>query len=285
MQLRNIITIGFFLFNSILANTQHAFTEHIKLHCDDSVIRSNLGYPTWNPAIIFKKPHFGYAEIREDSSLRQTLYYRPPKYFHGFDTLMVLCAKATQITCDTGIYIMEVSCNAFVDSFLIIYTECDVVDTFKIDFRYEANLSEKPSHGQASLLPGPMEDVLLYQAEPKFTGQDYIILYLNQLKLYWVLIYNVTCKQIIGVENNSGEHKNAKAILVNSNLFNLESYNLDAIDKECLLFDAFGKQYGFGKEIQTDGMQLKLESLPNGTYFLVYKSNNQIVHQRIILIR
>lgn len=54
MQLSNIITIGFFLFNCIVANTQHTFSEHIKLHCDDSVIRNNLGYPTWNPATIIK---------------------------------------------------------------------------------------------------------------------------------------------------------------------------------------------------------------------------------------
>lgn len=271
--------------NSFLGTTQKSFTEHIKLHCDDSVIRNNLGYPTWNPAIIIKKPHFGFAEIREDSSLRQTLYYRPPKYFHGFDTLMVLCAKATQITCDTGIYILDISCNAFIDSFLIINTECDVVDTFKIDFRYETELSDKPIHGQASLLPGPVDDLLLYQAESKYAGQDYVVLYLNQLKLYWVLIYNVTCKQIIGVENNSINHKKSKAILVNSDLLNLESYNLDPIDNEYLVFDALGKQYKVEKENQSGRMQLKLDPLPNGSYFLVYTFNKQIVHQRIILVR
>ncbi|MBK7358094.1 MAG: hypothetical protein IPI45_11860 [Saprospiraceae bacterium] len=285
MQLSNIITIGFFLFNCIVANTQHTFSEHIKLHCDDSVIRNNLGYPTWNPATIIKKPHFGFAEIREDSSLRQTLYYRPPKYFHGFDTLMVLCAKATQITCDTGIYILDIICNASIDSFLIINTECDVVDTFKIDFRYETELSDKPIHGQASLLPGPVDDLLLYQAESKFAGQDYVVLYLNQLKLYWVLIYNVTCKQITGVENNSIEHKKSKAILVNCDLLNWERFNLDAIDKEYLLFDALGNQYKVEKEIQSGRMQLKLDPLPNGSYFLVYTINKQMVHQRIILVR
>ncbi|MEI2696576.1 MAG: T9SS type A sorting domain-containing protein [Saprospiraceae bacterium] len=283
MQLRNIITIGFFLFNSILANTQHAFTEHIKLHCDDSVIRSNLGYPTWNPATIFKKPHFGYAEIREDSSLRQTLYYRPPKYFHGFDTLMVLCAKATQITCDTGIYIIEVSCNAHIDSFISINLKCNEVDTFKISNSYEAEIAERHIHGQASLLIGVPEDNLLYQSESKFAGQDYVLLYLKQLQQYWLIIYNVTCN-ISSVQNNAEDSKWAQTIFVTNDILHLDFNNLDKSNQELLLFDLSGRYFSLEKELPSNELHLILDQLPAGYYFLVYKSNKQTIYQRFILL-
>lgn len=285
MHLKDIILCCLFIINSMLAHTQQSFTEQIKIHCNDSVIRNHLGYPTWNTATIIKKPYYGYAEIREDSSLRQTLYYRPPIYFHGRDTLMVLCAKATQITCDTGIYIIDVDCNERIDSFIIINTACDVIDTFKISNQNEVEIAEKHIHGQATMLLGPTEDIILYQSESSFKGQDYILLYLNQLKLYWLLIYNVDCKEIIGTKNIFIEKNKLKTILISSNLLSLESFNIAGNDIEITLNDLNGNQFKVEMDYQSGGRQIKLDQLQNGYYFLFYKSGKQINRQGFILLR
>jgi len=268
---------------SIFGNTQQTYTERIQLHCNDSLIRDHLGYPTWNPATLLKKPHFGYAEIREDLSLRQSLYYKPPIYFHGFDTLIVLCAKATQITCDTGIYIIEVSCNTHIDSFIIINLKCNEVDTFKISNSYEAEIAERHVHGQASLLISVPEDNLLYQSESKFAGQDYVLLYLNQLQQYWLIIYNVTCN-ISNAQNNAAASKWAQTIFVTDDILHLDFSNLDKLNQELLLFDLSGRYFSLKKELQSNGLHLKLDQLPAGYYFLVYKSNKQPIYQRFILM-
>lgn len=285
MHLRITIQVCLFILNSVIAFTQQSFTEHIKIHCNDSVIREHLGYPTWNPATIIKKPHYGIAEIRDDSSLRQTLYYRPPIYFHGKDTLMVLCAKATQITCDTGIYLIDVDCNERVDSFIIINTACEVIDTFKIAYQSEVEIAEKHIHGQATKLFGPVEDMILYQSEPGYKGQDYILLYLNQLKQYWLLIYNVACKDIVNTKNINTEDTRRKTILISKNLLSLEALNLGEADLEISLMDLNGNQFKVELDYQSGGRNIKLDLLQNGFYFLSYKLGKQINRQGFIMLR
>lgn len=285
MHLRNTIIASLFILNSGFAFTQQSFTEQIKMQCNDSVIRDHLGYPTWNPATLFKKPHYGYAEIREDSSFRQILYYRPPIYFHGKDTLMVLCAKATQITCDTGIYLIDVDCNERVDSFIIINTACEVIDTFKIAYQSEAEIAEKHIHGQATMLFGPEKDIILYQSEVGFKGQDYILLYLNQLKQHWLLIYNVACKDIIDTKNIFTENNEHKTILVSNNLLSLEALNFRGTDLEISLTDLNGNQFKVEKDYQSGSRNIKLNLLQNGFYFLSYKSGKHINRQGFILLR
>jgi len=283
MQLRSIASCCLLVVKSIFGNAQGTFTEYIPLHCNDSVIRKNLGYPSWNPAILIKKPQFGIAEIREDSFLRQSLYYKPPIYFHGYDTLMVLCAKATQITCDTGIYILEVSCNAQIDSFIVINTKCEKIDTLRIDDAYNAEISESHIHGQVSMLLGLPEDRLLYQSESKYEGQDYVLLYLNQLRQYWLVIYNVACN-ISSTQNTANKAQWAETIFVTNDFLHYNINNTESSNQELLLFDLHGKQFKLETEMLTNGLQLKLNELPSGYYFLTSKSNKQAIHQRFILL-
>lgn len=86
------------------------FTEIHEINCQQTLIISRLGYPTWSSAIILKSPSNGAATIKSAWASFDTLIYQPKSGFAGVDTIIVLCAKATQITCDTGIYVVKVSC-------------------------------------------------------------------------------------------------------------------------------------------------------------------------------
>ena len=44
-------------------------------------------------------------------NLVDSLFYQAAPNYEGVDTFIVACAHATQITCDTGIYIIETICN------------------------------------------------------------------------------------------------------------------------------------------------------------------------------
>ncbi len=96
--------------------TAQTFTEVHELTCGDSLHIGSLGYPTWNMPVIVNGPAQGEALIGGD--LWYTLIYQSDDHFEGLDTVVVQCAHATQITCDTGIYVFHIGCptNAVVDA-------------------------------------------------------------------------------------------------------------------------------------------------------------------------
>lgn len=86
------------------------FTEHIALPCDSTVLIPGLGYPTWNTPVIVLEPKHGAAILLGTGAFYDTLSYQPEAGFSGQDSVVVDCAHATQITCETGIYVFDVSC-------------------------------------------------------------------------------------------------------------------------------------------------------------------------------
>lgn len=89
--------------------TAQTFTETREIVCGDSVHVGQLGFPTWSMPTIVIEPAQGTAEITGD--LWYSLVYQSAADFEGLDTVVVACAHATQITCDTGIYIFHISCQ------------------------------------------------------------------------------------------------------------------------------------------------------------------------------
>lgn len=85
------------------------FTENKDLLCGDSIHIGQLGFPTWSMPVIAQGPMQGTATITGD--LWYSLIYQSPADFEGVDTVVVACAHATQITCDTGIYVFHISCQ------------------------------------------------------------------------------------------------------------------------------------------------------------------------------
>ncbi|MBK7406954.1 MAG: T9SS type A sorting domain-containing protein [Saprospirales bacterium] len=87
-----------------------SFTEAHEIACDSTLLIPGLGFPTWVTPEIIQPPAHGTASLSLDSTLWHTLQYLPEADFNGIDTIVVECAHATQITCETGIFIIQVSC-------------------------------------------------------------------------------------------------------------------------------------------------------------------------------
>lgn len=94
---------------SIVPNN-NAFTETYSINCDSTLLIGQLGYPTWVVPTIITPPANGSAAILTDG-LWSTLQYIPNPNFNGTDTVVVECAHATQITCETGTYIINIDCT------------------------------------------------------------------------------------------------------------------------------------------------------------------------------
>ncbi|QQS29445.1 MAG: hypothetical protein IPM47_00390 [Sphingobacteriales bacterium] len=86
------------------------FTEIHEISCDSIIYIGDLGYPTWVTPTIIDPPSNGNATIVPDG-LWSALVYNPYQGFIGSDTVIVECAEATQITCQTGMYIFNVDCT------------------------------------------------------------------------------------------------------------------------------------------------------------------------------
>lgn len=107
------------LFFTIIISTvcrAGTFAEIHNISCQQSLTIGHLGYPTWNTAKIIKGPTNGSAKITNSRASFDTLVYQPKANFHGTDTIIVVCARATQISCDTGYYIINVSCTSDLNS-------------------------------------------------------------------------------------------------------------------------------------------------------------------------
>jgi hypothetical protein len=94
------------------------FTEYHTVTCGSTLQLGRVGYPTWNEASILQAPTHGIAEIITGLGLPDSLVFHAANNYTGVDTFIVACAHATQITCDTGIYIVQTTCgtNATVDA-------------------------------------------------------------------------------------------------------------------------------------------------------------------------
>jgi hypothetical protein len=87
-----------------------SFTEHHTVNCGTMLSLGRVGYPTWNPATVIQAAAHGEATV-STINLIDSLFYQAAPNYEGLDTFIVACAHATQITCDTGIYIIETVCN------------------------------------------------------------------------------------------------------------------------------------------------------------------------------
>jgi len=80
--------------------------------------------------------------------------YTAPPCFKGSDTIVVLCAKATQISCDTGIYILNINCNEVTNHTEVYNIKCaDHATTYLSGFGV-AQIKDGPKHGAAIIYRG-----------------------------------------------------------------------------------------------------------------------------------
>jgi len=155
----------------ILEDNLAGFTEHIFLNCASTAVIDHLGYPTWVTPTIIGFPLHGTATIHPDGQqLWSELHYAASLGYAGTDTVIVECAHATQITCETGTYIFHIVCGT---SPLHYYYDmvCDsltALGQYSGSFGMPPQLIIPPVHGNA-LIEGTL---ISYIANQGFSGAD-----------------------------------------------------------------------------------------------------------------
>jgi hypothetical protein len=173
---------------AVLAQT---FTEKIEMVCGDTFRTQMLGYPTWNPPQIIRAARFGHAET--DASNR--LVYRATPYYRGSDTVVVACARATQITCDTGIYIFRATCADSAASVAVYQVPCgDSLCVFDMSSWGAPMVLQKATKGNVQVQLSPVDGParFCYRPNAGFEGTDFaIVRYYGKPRLY---VLHVSCK-------------------------------------------------------------------------------------------
>ena len=155
------------------------FYEYYNIYCGSILELGPVGYPSWNPATVIKAPEHGQAFIFTDQPFPDSLVYKSDYGYLGQDTFMVACAHATQITCDTGIYIISVTGCPPIFSFTEEHKiSCDstlLISGLGFPTWVTPEIIQWPVHGTASLyMDSTLWHTLEYTPEPDFFGVDTI---------------------------------------------------------------------------------------------------------------
>ncbi len=153
------------------------FTEVIPITCGDTAYVSGLGYPTWNPPVILDRANYGHSSLLGDFVEPNVLQYLAPPWFVGRDTVVVQCAQATQITCQTGVYVFDVACPATLAP--VFVREVDCLDTALLTVLngwWAPRLLQDAQHGHAQVILHPNDAASVwYRPDPGFEGLDWAL--------------------------------------------------------------------------------------------------------------
>lgn len=259
-----------FIFCITHAIPAQTFTETHQIQCGDTVSISGLGYPTWNDPHIVKKPAYGHALLLGDFVPPNSMQYISPPWFEGVDTVIVECAHATQITCDTGIYVFEIGCAESIAPVYVSEVACD-------DSVYVPNLSgwwapqliDSARHGFAQVILEPTDGAgVFYRPDPDFEGLDYVRvqLYLGADTLLY--LFQVYCDLTVGQQEVRQEPLEIFPNPVGDYLNIRYSGDIAAIR----VIDAQGRMFP-GILYGTNGFyRLDTSHLPTGVYFIKTKT-------------
>ncbi|NOT35758.1 MAG: hypothetical protein HOP11_00095 [Saprospiraceae bacterium] len=201
--------------------TAGSFIEEHNINCGDKVEIDKLGYPTWNPAVIFKLPKHGYASLTSKDLAPQKLVYSAPNCVNITDTVVVLCARATQITCDTGYYIFKVHCNSVDTAEFIVVSQLKCNDTLTIEnlnaFQIPV-IKDSAKYGSSELIYFPTDGVAVkYIPNKDYEGPDFIKINLRNNRIIFYLI-NVYCNSLSSVDEIPKNKLDVKAYIQKSNV-------------------------------------------------------------------
>jgi hypothetical protein len=281
---RFIALIIAYFFTAICLNlsAQNKFTKSDTISCGDSIIYKNLGYPSWIIPEIIRPPQYGDAVIKTDG-VYSSMQYQAPVCFKGIDTIVVLCAKATQISCDTGMYILNINCKEVADQVEVKNMNCnDSVTSYLSGFGV-AQITEGPFNGKAILYRGLTDlDSLVYYPDSIFSGMDYIKLSLFGGVLKSLIIYHVNCK----LPSNTNESDSEELIVFPNPVSGdrvIISASIQTVRK-LFLINAQGIPLFFNYSHSTDTIIGDVSNLPNGIYTLILQGPNKNHPVRLLIL-
>lgn len=262
-----ILLILVLAFQQLVAGS---FVEERQVNCGEKIEIARLGYPFWNPAEIIKRPMYGYAQLIPKEPEQRTLIYQAPPCVKIKDTVIIVCARATQITCDTGYYIMNVNCSdsslaKFVVMKNIICNDSIIVDDMSA-FQIPVIL-EGPKNGDAKILLYATDGAgIKYRPKKDYEGPDYVKVGLrfNGPRLY---IFNVYCKELSFNEENYIDNP---VIRFNTNealIRILSEHKLGNIK----ILDIHGRVMPIEVKRYENVNELKYENLGYGLFFISFE--------------
>lgn len=285
-----ILLFGGLIFLNPLARAG-TFTEYHSIYCGSILELGPVGYPTWNPASVVQAPKHGKVFIFTDSPFPDSLVYKSDYGYLGQDTFIVACAHATQITCDTGIYIISViGCGPIISFTSEHKITCDSVLLIPgLGFPTWAPpvITQLPVNGEAVILGENLTDfdTLRYVPSPGFSGQDVVVVecaYASQITCATgTYVINVTCINTIGETDSQPGIK----IYPNpaSHFLILES---DAPVEKWVLLAPAGQVL---KVVQADApffqIKIPVEDLPGGIYLLKIVGKDWTTGRTVFLLR
>lgn len=278
-----LINAGFILANCLPLRSQSAFTKSDTISCSDSITYKNLGHPSWVIPEIIKPPQYGNAMIKTDG-VYSSMQYNAPPCFRGMDTIIVLCAKATQISCDTGIYILYINCNEVADHVEVHSLRCgDSVSTYLSGFGV-AQIAEGPFHGKAKLYRGFTDlDSMVYYPDSLFSGMDYIKLSLFGGILKNLIIYHVNCKLPSSAKEFHNEVLNIfPNPVIRDKLF---IYGRIQTIEKLFLINSLGMPVAVPFTKSSDAILVDVGNLTNGWYSVIVQEPFKNSVKRFIIMR
>lgn len=269
-----VLFVTFFMDRTVYAQTG-TFTEYLEVNCNTDTTIKGLGYPTWVIPVIVKKPSLGFAIIESDG-IYSALRYTAAPCVKGNDTIIVSCARATQIQCDTGIYIFTISCNEVIDYTISHALSCrDSASTYLSGFGV-AEIIEGPNHGKARIDRGLTDlDSLVYYPDSSYQGLDYIKLSLFGGAIRYLLIYQIECK----LPNASKNIDENEELVIYPNpvkdFFFIKRTELSSLIGINLV-NALGVQLNVKYDVIDGGVLIDVNRFPPGRYSVIIREKSRI---------
>ncbi len=273
--MKRLLAIFCFAFSMQTVDCQ-TFTEKIQIKCGDMALVSPLGYPTWNAPHILQKPALGHAILIGDFIAPNALEYTAPSCFIGFDTVVIDCARATQITCDTGIYIFEISCGEVISPIFANVVGCQ-------DSIYVGNLSgwwfpqilDSAQHGFSKIIFEPTDGAgVFYRPDSGFEGLDFVKVTLGGSGGLDTLLYIFQVYCDLTLKN---DEPTAKMLPIFPNpTSDYVQFDFESEIVKLEIFNAVGQVF-FPKMISPEAREngqtiLTISHLPEGEYFVFGKT-------------
>lgn len=254
-------------------NTQ-TFTEQHDIQCNDSILVGPLGYPTWNIPTFVELPAAGYAELITEFPGGSVMNYKAPPAYAGLDTVVVACAHATQITCDTGIYVFNIGCPLVIEPVFFTQVPCnDSVYVANLSGWFAPQIAMQALHGASSIVLEPTDGAgVKYVPNPGFVGLDFVLVSLFNQQQTYMYVFQVYCNLTTGVQDLS-----IRPLMLYPNpggdvLYFDSSEPVDQI----MLINAMGVSCKLPFDQTQDGhYMIKLGAYPAGVYYLIANSGSE----------
>ena len=242
------------------------FIQNIDIQCGDTAYVGGLGYPTWNIPEITDYPKYGHALLLGDFIPANLLQYQAPFYYSGVDTVVIKCAKATQITCDTGIYVFHVGCSTVYEPVYTFQVACKDTFVYKGLSGFSVPMIvQEAQHGQSVIIPGATDGTTFtYIPDPDFEGLDNVLvsLYLGQDTVNF--LFQVYCNGVVGSSNGPQIQPAIFYPQPGSSLVFAEGIKGDVHSVKVM--DVSGRTTSVRYETDQEKVSMDISSLPPGIY-------------------